>query len=211
MQRHLLRPVYRRIVHGLPGIGSPEEVAARARARAADLESAGNRIVAGHIALGASQGFLFGLPGLLLLPATLPANLAGAAAVQLHMTASLAVLSGHSLDDPSVRDRCIDCLLRGNPGEETHDEATELAVRTTSKFAERGARWAGERLVRRSARSALRRIGIRSLPLVGGLIGGVADGWQTRSVARCALKEFPAVPRPVRPDAPGSGMPHSTE
>jgi hypothetical protein len=190
MKRPVLRLVYSRILTGLPGVGRPTEIAARARASSTDVGSAADQLTAVHLALGSSQGFLFGVPGLLLLPVTLPANLAAAAAVQLHLSASIAALSGLRPEDPAVRDRCIDCLLREDPGGETRQEGEEIAVRTGSKLAERGARWAGGRLVRRLARSGLRRVGVRSVPFVGGLIGGVADGWRTRTVARCARDEF---------------------
>jgi hypothetical protein len=190
MKRSVFRLVYRRVLKGLPGVGDPGELARKARAGTSDLESAADRIVATHTALGTSQGFLFGLPGLLLLPVTLPANLAAAAAVQLHMAASLAALTGLRPEDPAVRDRCVDCLLRRGPGGPSADEEEEILTRTGVKLAERGARWAVGRAVRRAARSALRRVGLRSVPLVGGIIGGGSDGWRTRAVARCARAEF---------------------
>ncbi len=190
MKRSVFRFVYDRVLRGLPGLGTPREVADRARTETADRDAAAGRIVRMHTALGASQGFLFGLPGWLLLPVTLPANLAAAAAVQLHMAASLAALAGHAPESREVRERCVSCLLRPGPGDPADTEEEELARRAGGKLVERGARWALGRGVKRVARSALRRVGVRSVPLVGGLIGGGADGWRTRNVAECAREEF---------------------
>lgn len=190
MKRSVFRFVYGRVLRGLPGLGTPRDVAARARAESPDLDAAAARIVRTHTALGASQGFVFGLPGWLLLPVTLPANLAAAAAVQLHMAASLAALAGDAPESPEIRERCVSCLLRPAPGQPPEAEEEELARRTRGKLVERGARWAVGRGVKRVARSALRRVGVRSVPLVGGIIGGGADGWRTRNVAACAVAEF---------------------
>ena len=190
MRRPLFRLVYRRVLGGLPGLSPPDVLAERLRASSASLDAAADRAVALHVTLGSSQGFLFGLPGLLLLPLTLPANLAAAAAVQLHMVATLAALAGHDPRDEEVRERCIECLLRRGPGGPSAEEAEEVATRASVKLAERGARWAAERAVRAVARSGLRRVGIRSVPLVGGILGGASDGWVTRSVARCGREAF---------------------
>lgn len=209
MNDPLLTQLYLAVRRGLPSLDveSPDQLAARVRARAGDLDEAARTIVVGHVALGASQGFLLGLPGLLLLPATLPANLMASAIVQMHLTASLAALTGQSLDDPAVRDRCVRCLVRATGDGLAREEAQELATRTAMKMAERGARWAGERMFRPSARSALRGVGARSMPLLGGFIGGVSDGWQVWVVARAALEEFPTRPSPVPPPTPPSRSP----
>ena len=190
MKRSIFRLIYSRVLKGLPGLGTPGEVAARARDSAPDIDGAANRVVSMHTALGSSQGFLFGLPGFLLLPLTLPANLAAAAAVQLHMVASLAALGDLDPADPAVRDRCIRCLLRRGPGQPSSDEEEEIATRTSVKLLERGARWVAKRTAQRVSRSALRRVGVRSMPLVGGILGGAVDGWATAAVARCGREEF---------------------
>ena len=201
MKRSILRLIYRRVLRGLPGLGTPSETASRVRRQGTTLDDAASRIVAIHTTLGSSQGFLFGLPGLLLLPVTLPANLAAAAAVQLHMAASLAALAGLDPDDAEVRDRCVACLLRRGPGDGSSDEGEEIATRTGVKLLERGARWVVERVARRAARSTLRRVGVRSVPLIGGMLGGASDGWVTRAVGACARAEFvPTVGRHPSPD-----------
>lgn len=190
MKRPIFKLVYDRILDGLPGLGSPEELAARVRSRAPSTDAAAERVIALHTALGSSQGFLFGLPGLLLLPITLPANLLAAAAVQLHMVATLATLGGENPEDPEVRERCVECLLQPGPGEPSRGEGEEIAQRTGIKLLERGARWAIARTAKRVARNTMRRVGFRGLPLFGGILGGGSDGLATRAVARCARAEF---------------------
>lgn len=182
MTAPLLRHIYDR-VGSFPGLETPEDLASRLRADSLSMEEAVERAVALHVLVGAGQGFLFGLPGWLLLPVTLPANLASAAVVQLRLTMTLATLGGSDLRDPDVRDRCINCVLRGSPLFDDPDEEEALLARTISKFAERGVRWTVGRIVRRASRA-------RSLPLVGGVLGGATDAWSTHAVATCAAAEF---------------------
>jgi len=190
MKRPIFTVIYNRILDGLPGLGTPDEMAARERDRATSTHAAADRVVAVHTALGTSQGFLFGLPGLLLLPVTLPANLISAAAIQLHMVATLASLGGERVEDPAVRDRCVDCLLRSGPRKPAQRESDEIAQRTGLKLLERAARWAVARKARSVARTTLRRVGFRSAPFFGGILGGGSDGLATRAVSRCARAEF---------------------
>lgn len=190
MRRSIARRIYDRIIlDGLPGLDPPKVLAERLRRTSPSLDRAAARAVAIHTGLGSSQGFAFGLPGLLLLPVTLPANLLAAAAVQLHLAATMAALAGEDPASPAVRERCVACLLRGGPAS-SPDEESEVAARTGVKLMERGVRWGLGRVVRRLGRSALRRIGVRSVPIVGGIMGAAADGWATRSVGACAREEF---------------------
>lgn len=202
MQRSIFRAVYGQILQGLPGVEPPTELAARMRARSESESEAVERTVALHTALGSSQGFLFGLPGLLFLPVTLPGNILAAAAIQLHMAATLASLAGEDPAEPGIRDRCVKCLLRRGPGHASSDEEEEFVVRTTAKLAERGIRWLVGSIARRTARAGFRRVGVRSVPLIGGLIGATSDGWVTRSVAECARTEFLSGENDTPPNPP---------
>ena len=204
MKSQLLKPLYAKVRRGLPGLGTPADVARRFGGRTdasgvgapppADLDAAADRIAALYIGLGGATGFVGGLPGFLLLPVTLPANLIAVAALQLHLCAALAVLGGHDPEDPETRDQCIRCLLDRMDAGGPNSEDAEVATRTGLKLAERGIRYAAEKTTRLAgwaARSVvLRRTGLGRLPLVGGVLGAGSDAVVTRHVARCARAAF---------------------
>ena len=193
MRSTLLKPLYNKAVKGLPGLGTPEATAQRALGKAGSAEAAADHLIPRYTSLCGATGFVSGLPGFLLLPVTLPANLAGVALLQLHMNATFAVLAGEDPGDPDVRDRAIACLLDkfDESGRNTEDE--EVATRTSVKLAERAVRFAAEqatRLATKTAKGFVVRRAARRLPLVGGFLGAGSDAYSTTRIAQCARQTF---------------------
>jgi hypothetical protein len=197
---------------GLPGLGTPEQFAAGFRDVPGTLRERGDQLVRRHIAISSAAGFISGVGGILLMPLTLPTNLAVVAIVQLHMVASIAALAGRDPRSPAVRDAVLACLVGDSPSGETRTAEQETLDRVGLKIAERGLNtlvtagvglvgWAG-----RAAASALvkRRL-IRGIPIVGGAIGALSDGYVTRVVAGAALDAF----APERNDDGGEPAPPS--
>lgn len=185
--------VYDRVKGGLPVLGTPEELAARLLEETGTRENAADAAVSLATVLGGGTGFIFGLPGFLLTPITLPANLVGAAGIQLHMAATIAALAGRDPHDPAVREACLACLEKkmARPGRNEPEEV--VAVRTGIKILERLLRLAGEQAARGAGWAArkvfLRGLG-RRIPGLGGIIGASSDGLMTRHVGKCARSTF---------------------
>ena len=192
MQSTLLRPVYRSALKGIPLLGTPADAAQRLGSGDGSLEKRADRIITAYMGMGGAAGFAFGLPGILLTPITLPANVASVALIQMHMTAAVAVLGGHDLAEVQTREKCIECLLEKITDEGTNSEEKEAAARTGVKVLERGARVAfGLTLGGKAARGALvRGTVLRRVPLIGGVIGGSSDAYVTAFVGRCAKRTF---------------------
>lgn len=192
MQSILLRPVYYRALKGFPVLGTPFEAAQRFGTGGGGLEKRADRLIAAYVGMGGATGFVCGVPGILLTPITLPANVAGVAFIQMHMTAAVASLGGHDLDVVETREKCIECLLEKITDEGTNSEEKEAAARTGVKLAERGARVAfGLTLGGRAARGAIMRgTVLRRIPLIGGVIGAGSDAYVTAHVGRCAKRTF---------------------
>ncbi|MGI9174953.1 MAG: hypothetical protein ACR2GR_06510 [Rhodothermales bacterium] len=194
MRSTLLKPLYNKAVKGLPGLGTPAAAAQRALRKAGSPEAAADHLVPRYTSLCGATGFVSGLPGFLLLPVTLPANLAGVALLQLHMNATFAVLAGEDPHDSDVRDRAIACLLDkfDESGQNTEDE--EVATRTSVKLAERAVRFATEQATRFAVKAArgvaLSKVGARRLPLVGGFLSAGSDAYATTRIAQCARQTF---------------------
>lgn len=198
--------VYDRVIAGLPVLGTPQELAARLLEETGTRENAADAAISLATVLGGGTGFVFGLPGFLLTPITLPANLVGAAGIQLHMAATLAALAGRDPNDPVVRDACLACLEKkiARPGR--NEPGEEVAVRTGIKLLERLFRLAGEQAARGAGWAArkvfLRQVG-RRIPGLGGIIGASSDGLMTRHVGRCARSRFLGVEEEVAVSTPG--------
>ena len=192
MKATLLKPLYKKTVQGLPLLGTPEDVARRFTDDAGTHNTSG--LIATYTSLCGATGFVCGLPGFLMLPITLPTNVMGVAALQLHMSAAVAAMGGYDLSDPATRNRCIDCLLEKVDRSGRNTEEEEAVTRTGIKLAERAVRYVAEKSVRmagKAARSyALRKVGARRLPLVGGVLGASSDAYVTRHVGRCAEETF---------------------
>ncbi len=199
MRSHLLNPLYSRAVSGLPGLGTPAETAGRFLSGPGTLAERAEEMSKTHTMLCASTGFVCGLPGFFMLPVTLPANLVGVALVQLHLCAATAFMGGHDPHDKAVRDRAIACLLgRGEDEPTEENEAVEVLDRSAVKLAERGIRLHAEGavgLVSRASRWGVtkvvtRQLPRRSLPIVGGVLGGASDAYSTGKVAEAARNAF---------------------
>ena len=193
MREDMFRTLYDRVNRGLPVLGTPTALAERLLEETGSRTGAADAAVSLATVLGGATGFVFGLPGLLLTPITLPANVVGAAGIQLHMAATIAVLSGAEPSDPAVREACVACLEKKVGREGRNEPEEEVAVRTGIKVLERLVRLAGETAARGAGWAArrvfLRRLG-RRIPGLGGLLGAGSDGLMTRHVGRCARARF---------------------
>jgi hypothetical protein len=193
MRASVLEPLYDQVLDGFPFLGTPADSAQRFGRASAN----GDDLVAWYVGLSGATGFVCGLPGLLMTPVTLPANVVGVAMLQLHLAAALAVRGGHDVHARAVRARCIHCLLEKPEGASSTEEE-EVAGRVGIKMVERGLRLVADAATTMAARSALRaagrhamrRLSQRGLPLVGGLIGGLSDGYATAYVGQRAQRAF---------------------
>ena len=220
VRRFVLDRLYPSVLDGVPGLGTPQERAAEARAGGGSLDEQADRLVVRHLTLSSTAGFVSGLGGWLTLPITLPANLAAVASVQLHMAASIAVLAGHDPRQPGTRERVLKCLVGSGPADPARDAEQETLDRVGLKLAERGlnfvvtsavdaVRWGARQVVKKQVRRKF----LRGIPLIGGFIGAASDGYVTHKVAEAARAEFlGGIPesKAARPDIPpssGDGLP----
>lgn len=118
--------------------------------------------------------------------------LAGAAAEQAAAEQEDAGDRDDEVGSPSEADPNENADRNGTEGDSPEgNEVSGLLSRFTSKLGERGVRFTGEHLAQWMGKT-LRRSGhgSRSLPLLGGAIGAVADGMTTQSVGERARRSF---------------------
>lgn len=228
VQQFILERLYPRALDGLPGLGTPAEFAARFQDEANSPRERGETLVLAHIALSSATGFAGGLGGWLTMPITLPANVTGVALLQLHMAASVAALAGKDPSTDLIRSRVLECLIGASPNPEqgpVRDAEQETWDRIGLKLAEKGVRsaisiageavsWGARTAAKGAVKSVAKKRLLRGIPLVGGFIGAVSDGFTTRQVARNALDMFlddGGLREPSDfPPASGDGLPEGT-
>ena len=183
--------------HGLPGQASAEELARRVMTPGHSLDQQLDKLVRSHTRLAATAGFCTNLGGVSLLPASLPANLAGSLFVQLRMVQAMAIVCGHDPGDLRVRAVCGLCLC----GSKAAEVGARCGARLGATLAESlSAGMATETLARINRLVGLRllaRLGesgalqtSRLLPLLGGVAGALGDAALTRAVGRAAILAF---------------------
>lgn len=186
----------------IAGVGplSPAADAARKALREAEGHSgtAITEIIETHVRLAGAQGFLTNLGGLTTMAVTVPANITGLALIQTRMVAMIAHLRGYDIDDPRVRNAVLVTLI----GE---DDVTKLVKKRSlpappmalatapthdHHLDERISGEVASELVERVIGKRLASTAGRRVPVMGGLVGGGADGYATWRIGRYADREF---------------------
>lgn len=200
--------IARIVAVGVDGIGpldSAREVAERARAEHGDVDAAVHALVDQHMKVAAAAGFVTNLGGFVTMAASLPANVVGFYAIATRMSAAIAHLHGHDLDDEAVRAAVLLTLSRDDTGDllakaGSVPGASSLPLRLVLKQMPASAiavvnKGVAFRLLVSAGGKGLARLG-RFLPVVGGAVGATIDVFLLRQIAKTARKEF-AAPTPA--------------
>ncbi len=197
------RQLLGRAIDGFQGFPGARETATKQIVKTNDVDAAIKEVIEQHVRLAGLGGFVTQVGGVMAMAVTLPANVAGLAAVQLRMAAAIAHLRGHDVDAPQVRIAALatllgeegvgEALMRGvlptRPRELAFGPAItdpELQTRLTSSV--------GQHLLTRvTAKHATLQL-VRRVPLLGGGVGAGMDALYTWRIGRYADLEFtPAV------------------
>jgi len=188
-------------IDGRKPFDSADAVAKDALASAGgNVDKAVNKVVRSHVTSGAAGGLVTSLGGFLTMPVAIPANLFEFYVQATRMTAAVAKLRGYDITQPNIRTAVLLTLV-GSRSEDVLAKAgvttgtgriTSLALRNLPRPAMMMVNKAvGFRLLRSVGESTLAKLG-KGVPVVGGAVGGVLDGYMMNKIAEQALKEFPA-------------------
>jgi uncharacterized protein (DUF697 family) len=188
-----------RAIDGNPGFPGARETARKQLLASGDVEEAVKAVIEQHIRLAGVGGFVTQVGGIMALPVTLPANVAGLGAIQLRMAASIAHLRGHDVSAPRVRIAAMATLL----GEEGVGEAIANGdlTRTPRDLAfgpplvdedlrNRLMSTVGQQLLMRVTAKRTTLTLARAVPLIGGTVGAGMDAVYTWRIGRYASEEF---------------------
>lgn len=194
----LLEKLYDQAIQGVPKFSPPIDVlAGDYLMKNDDIESAAKSFVKYQIVKCTTSGFLTGLGGLITLPIAVSANLASVIYVQMRMIAALAYMGGYNMESDQVQTLIFACLAGVS--------IDEILKKSGIKFGEKLA----ESLINKIPGSALKainkKVGFRfitkggetgiinlgkTVPVVGGIVGGGFDLAETSIIARRAYKLF---------------------
>jgi len=188
---------YEKAISGMPGLDSASQLASGFMEKEGTLREKANSLIRWQNAKAGTSGFVTGLGGLLTLPVAIPANLASVLYIQIRMIAAIAHMGGYDLRDEKVKTLVYMCLV----GNFAKDILQETGIRLGTKFTA----MAIERISEKSLLLINQRVGFRllttsstkgminlgkSVPLVGGIIGGSIDVAATNTIGNMARNTF---------------------
>lgn len=197
---HGVRQFLDRAIDGFPGFPGAREVGRRHLARRRDVDHAVRDTIDQHIRLAGAQGFLANVGGVVTMAFALPANLAGLAALQVRLVATIEHLRGYDVSDPRVRAAALMTLLgeddirRAVKRKELPGEPRDVAVAFSDLDPELLDHIAGQvtqTLVARVGGKHATLTVTRRIPLVGGAVSAGVDAYSTYMIGRYADREFP--------------------
>jgi hypothetical protein len=187
---------YDKAVNGVAGLDSAIELAESYKNNDPIYEQC-NSLIRWQNTKAGTSGFVTGLGGLLLMPATLPANITSVLYVQIRMIAAIAHLAGHDLKDDKVKTMVYVCLVGNgaveilkNVGVEVGKKVATNAVKNISgKVITQINQKVGFRLVTKFGEKGVINLG-KAIPILGGLIGGTVDTISTNTIGNTARDLF---------------------
>ena len=180
------------------------QIAAEHLTTHSDVEKAIQRLIATHVRLASSTGFLAGVGGLITLPVALPADLTALWLTQARLAGAIAHLRGYDIGSDEVRSVVLISLI-GSSATEALSQAgvqigTKSAVSAIKQVPGRVLiqinKTVGYRLITKAGSKGIVNL-TKLAPVVGGVIGGGVNFTSTRAVGAWAKKNFPATDAPA--------------
>lgn len=188
---------YEKAVNGVLGFNSAQEMAEDYIAKGGKKIDMANSLIRWQNTKAGTSGFLTGIPGIITMPITIPANIASVLYVQVRMIAALAHIGGHDVKDDKVKSLVYLCLA----GNGAKDIVKDLGIVIGKKVASQSVnnisgktiaainQKVGFRLLTKFGEKGAINIG-KAIPILGGLIGGTFDVVATNTIGNIARNTF---------------------
>ncbi len=188
---------YDRALTGFPGLDSSADMAANySRGSGSKIDQA-NSLIRWQVTKAGTSGFLSGLGGLIVLPVTIPANVASVMYVQIRMIAAIATMGGYDVKDDRVRTLVYACLTGNAVKDILKDAGLVVGMKLGTKAVENISgksivainQKIGFRLVTKFGEKGVVNFG-KMVPLLGGILGGTIDAATTNAIGNVARNTF---------------------
>jgi len=187
-----------RAIKGVGRLPSAASAADKMLAEHGNVDKAIHAIIERHVRYAGAQGFVTNLGGLVTLPVTIPANVAGLALIQCHLVAEIAHLRGYDLEDERTRGAILVSLLGDERIKQLSKSrripGTPLAIATAAVpdpgLTRVAAVEVASELIGRAAGKRVAGIVARRTPVLGGVVGLSLDGYSTWKIGRYVDREL---------------------
>jgi len=188
---------YDKAVDGVSGLDSASEMAEEYMKSDEARVDQVNSLIRWQNTKAGTSGFLTGLGGIITMPVAIPVNISSVMYVQIRMIASIAHMGGYDLKDDRVKTLVYACLT----GNAAKDILKEIGVVVGTKLTTSAIKSisgktiiainqkVGFRLLTKFGEKGAINLG-KSVPFIGGLIGGTFDSVTTNTIGNIARNTF---------------------
>ena len=176
---------YSKAVSGFTGVDSAYDLGNSYLAQQGSLEAQVDSLIKWQVAKAATSGFVTGLGGVMIMPLTVPANIASVIYVQIRMIAAIAYMGGHDIREDRVKSLIYICMVGNGAKELLKDVSVKAGERLAAKIAEK----VSTSIARKTGEKSVTSLG-KAVPVLGGVVGGSYDAITTRVVGKVAKKIF---------------------
>lgn len=195
---NLLEKLYEKAIQGIPKVSPPiSQLAENYMTKSPILESAAQSFINYQIAKCTTSGFLTGLGGIVTLPVAIPANVGSVLYVQMRMIACLAYMGGYDTNSDQVQTLVYACLAGISVDQIVKQAGIKVGMKMANAMIKKipGSvltkinQKVGFRLLTKFGTKGVINLG-KTIPIVGGVIGGGFDFVETKIIADRAYKMF---------------------
>lgn len=188
---------YEKALTGIPTFDSATEMADNYMLKTKSPRKAANSLIRWQNTKAGTSGFITGFGGFVVMPLTIPINLASVLYIQLRMIAAIAHIGGYDLKDDRVRTLAYTCLA-GNGAKDILKDVgivvgrkmtTEMIKNISGKTLIAINKKVGFRLLTKFGEKGVINLG-KAVPIAGGIIGGAFDGFTTNAIGNIARNTF---------------------
>lgn len=176
---------YSKAVSGFTGVDSAYDLGNSYLAQQGSLEAQVDSLIKWQVAKAATSGFVTGLGGVMIMPLTVPANIASVIYVQIRMIAAIAYMGGHDIREDRVKSLIYICMVGNGAKELLKDMSVKAGERLAAKIAEK----VSTSIASKTGEKSVTSLG-KAVPVLGGVVGGSYDAITTKVVGKVAKKIF---------------------
>ena len=156
-----------------------------------------NALIRWEMAKNFTSGFMTGLGGALTIPISLPGALAASWIIQARMAAAIACIYGHDPEEDRVQTFVLLSLLGNSAGKVVKEASVQIGMKLSTQIVKQIPgrllieinKRVGFRLVTKAGEKGVVNI-IRIVPVVAGVVGGIADATNHAATGNIARSLF---------------------
>ena len=194
----LLDWTYEKVIDGIPGFDTAQELGDSYLDQGGTLEQKINSLIRWQNTKTGTSGFVTGLGGIITLPVAIPANVSSVLFIQIRMIAAIAHMCGHDVNNDRVK-TLVYVSLCGSSAKDILKQAwiqfgVKMSQSMINKYLTREVikainKAVGFRLITKNGTTGIINVG-KMVPVLGGIIGATFDATTTNIIGNTARNIF---------------------